>query len=116
MLNSGSAYAGWVTVSEDKQEGKTVYVNPHTIHRNENLVKMWVLLDYQTPQYMGDSSYRSEQAPNLYDCAEERFRMLALANYSGNMASGNVVYSTAFDLPESTKWQPVFPGSLARTL
>ena len=30
-LSSGSAYAGWVTVSENKQEGKTIYVNPDTI-------------------------------------------------------------------------------------
>ena len=92
VLSSGSAYAEWVTVSEDKQEGKTAYVNPDAI-RNGNLVKMWTLLDYKTTQMREGSLYMSEQAQHEFDCAEERFRILALAKYSGNMASGNVVYS-----------------------
>jgi hypothetical protein len=115
VLSSGPAYAEWVTVSEDKQEGKTAYVNPDAI-RNGNLVKMWTLLDYKTTQTREGSLYMSEQAQHEFDCAEERFRMLALAKYSGNMASGNVIYSSTFDSPETTKWQPFSPGSLAQTL
>jgi hypothetical protein len=116
LLSRGPVYAEWVTVSEDKQEGRTVYVNPDAIRRSGNLVKMWALLDYKTTQKRGGSLYLSEQAQHEFDCAEERFRMLALAKYSGNMASGNVVYSSTFDSPETTKWQPFSPGSLAQTL
>ena len=101
LLSRGPVYAEWVTVSEDKQEGKTVYVNPDAIRRSGNLVKMWALLDYKTTQKRGGSLYLSEQAQHEFDCAEERFRILALSNYSGNMASGNVVYSTTIDLPET---------------
>jgi surface-adhesin protein E len=115
LLSSGPAYAEWVTVSEDKQEGKTAYVNPDAI-RDGSLVKMWTLLDYKTTQKREGSLYMSEQAQHEFDCAEERFRMLALSNYSGNMASGNVVYSSTFDSPETTKWQPFSTGSLAQTL
>jgi surface-adhesin protein E len=106
LLSSGPAYAEWVTVSEDKQEGKTAYINPDAI-RDGSLVKMWTLLDYKTTQKREGSLYMSEQAQHEFDCAEERFRMLALSNYSGNMASGNVVYSSTFDSPETTKWQQV---------
>jgi surface-adhesin protein E len=106
FLSSGPAYTEWVTVSEDKQEGKTAYVNPDAI-RNGSLVKMWTLLDYKTTQKREGSLYISEQAQHEFDCAEECFRMLALSNYSGNMASGNVVYSSTFDSPETTKWQQV---------
>ena len=116
LLNSRPAYAEWVSVSEDKQQGKTAYVNPDAIRWNGNLVKMGTLLDYKTTQKREDSLYMSEQAQHEFDCAEERFRMLALANYSGNMASGNVVYSSTFDSPETIKWQPFPPGSLAQTL
>jgi surface-adhesin protein E len=115
VLSSGLAYAEWVTVSEDKQEGRTAYVNPDAI-QNGNLVKMWALLDFTTTQKREGRLYMSEQAQHEFDCAEERFRILALSKYSGNMASGNVIYSSTFDLPETTKWQPVPPGSLAQTL
>jgi len=115
LLSSGPGYAEWVTVSEDKQEGKTAHINPDAI-RDGSLVKMWTLLDYKTTQKREGSLYMSEQAQHEFDCAEERFRMLALSNYSGNMASGNVVYSSTFDSPETTKWQPFSTGSLAQTL
>ena len=116
VLSSGPAYAEWMTVSEDKQEGKTAYVNPDAIRWNRNLVTMWTLLDYKTTQKREGSLYMSEQAQHEFDCAEERFRILALAKYSGNMASGKVVYSSTFDSPETTKWQPFSPGTLAQTL
>ncbi len=116
VLDRGPAYAEWMKVSELKQEGSTVYVDPSTVRRNGNLVKMWTLLDYKTIQNSGDRSYLSQQAQSEYDCVEERIRMLAFGSYSGNMANGKQVSSTMFDSPETSKWVPVSPDGLARTL
>lgn len=77
---------------------------------------MWGLFDYKTVENGVNGSYLSQQAQNEYDCAEERVRILAIANYSDNMASRTVIYSTVADLPAPAKWTPVFPGSLAQTL
>ena len=116
LLSSDPAYAEWMKVSEIKQEGSTVYVDPSTVRRNGNLVKMWTLVDYKTLQTSGDRSYLSQQAQSEYDCVDERIRMLAFGSYSGNMASGKQVFSTMFDSPETSKWVPVSPDGLARTL
>ena len=54
LLSSGPAYAEWVPVDEHDQAGtteSTSYVDLDTIRRNGDLVKMWVLFDYETRQY-----------------------------------------------------------------
>lgn len=116
LLSSAPAYAEWMKVSELKQEGSTVYVDPSTVRRNGTLVKMWTLVDYKTMQNSGDRSYLSQQAQSEYDCVDERVRMLAFGSYAGNMASGKQVSGTMFDSPETSKWVSVSPGGHARTL
>ena len=44
VLRSGPAYAEWVVVSGD-ESGTTAYVDPGTIRRNGDLVKMWTRYD-----------------------------------------------------------------------
>jgi len=43
---SSSAAAEWVEVDSD--ETLTFYINPTTIRRDGNLVRMWELLEYKT--------------------------------------------------------------------
>ena len=40
--SSGPSYAEWLFVSGDDEAGMTVYVDPDTIRRNGDLVKMWL--------------------------------------------------------------------------
>jgi len=112
VLSSGPVYAGWELTSGDDETGLTVYVDPDTIHRKGNLVKMWQLYDYKTVQTVAGDSLLSFKRYNEYDCTEERTRMLAYTWYSGKMGSGQVVYST----PDEQQWEPVVPGSINRTL
>jgi len=37
-------------VSELKQEGSTVYLDPSTVRRNRDLVKLWTLVEFKTIQ------------------------------------------------------------------
>jgi len=100
--------AEWVSNGTNNQRGRTVYTDPDTIHLKGDGVTMWSLNDYKTIQRMGSTSYLSYKVQTEYDCAEERIRKLASTFFSGNMGSGDVVYS----ISKEGKWQQVEPGSL----
>ena len=78
LLMTGPVYAEWVKVSDGDEAGKTIYVNPATIRRNSNLVKMWQLYDYKTVQTIGGIRFLTAEEQWEFDCAEERGRVLAL--------------------------------------
>jgi len=89
-----------------------VYVDPDSIRRKENLAKMWQLYDYKTVQTVAGDSLLSMKRFNEYDCTEERTRTLGYTWFSGNMGSGNVVYSTT----EVQQWEPVVSRTINHTL
>jgi hypothetical protein len=111
-LSSGPAYAGWVLTSGDDEAGLTVYVDPDSIRRKGNLVKMWQLYDYKTVQTVAGDSLLSIKRYNEFDCTEERTRMRAYTWFAGNMATGKVVYSTT----DEQQWEPVVSRSINHTL
>ena len=106
------AYAEWVKIGDGDEAGKTVYVDPATIRRNSNLIKMWQFHDYKTVQTVGGVRFLSAKEQWEFDCAEERSRVLALKEFSGNMGSGTVEYTNS----QVGKWIPVMPGSTGRTV
>jgi hypothetical protein len=112
VLISGPAYAEWVKVAENKQAGMTVYVDPDTIRRKEDVVKMWDLYDFKTVQTKVGDSFLSVRSQTQYDCAEERTRILACTWFLGNMGNSKPVLSNS----DEQKWKPVEPESVRRTL
>lgn len=111
-LSSGSAYAEWVKVSDSDEAGKTVYVDPTTIRRNSNLVKMWQFYDFKTVQTVGSIRFLTAKEQWEFDCAEERSRVVARKEFSGNMGSGPMVSTNS----QVGKWVPVIPGSIGQTV
>jgi hypothetical protein len=103
LLCSGPAYAEWVKVTGNAQEDATLYVNPDTIRRKEEMVRMWVLTDYKTIRTVRGESYLSTKGQEEYDCDGEHSRYLTLMVFSGNMGGGKAVYST----PRESAWEPV---------
>jgi hypothetical protein len=112
FLSSSPVYAEWLKVGDSDEAGKTVYVDPATIRRNRNLVTMWQFYDYKTVQTVAGIGFLTVKEQWEFDCAEERSRVLALTEFSGNMGSGTVVYSNS----EVGKWQPVAPSSIGQLL
>jgi hypothetical protein len=112
VLSSAPAYAEWVKVGDGDEAGRTVYVNPATIRRNSNLVKMWQLYDYKTVQTVGGIRFLTAEEQWEFDCAEDRGRVVALKGFSGNMASGTMVYTNS----EVGKWISVMPNSIGHTV
>jgi hypothetical protein len=111
VLSSGSAYAEWVQVGTT-DNGVTVYADPDSIRRKGELVKMWSLYDFKIVQYVLGVAFLSSKGQIEYDCAEERLRGLAVAEFSGNMGKGTVVYT---DSSEGT-WIPVAPHGVVQAL
>jgi len=110
FLSSGPVYAEWVEIGDTDEF--SVYVDPDTIRRKGDLVKMWNLIDYKTAQASRGSSFLSLKGQQEYDCAEERVRAIASTTFLGNMGSGKV---DGTDSNESN-WSPVSPDSTAKGL
>ena len=112
VLSSGPAYAGWVAVGGNDQIGMTTYVDPATIRRKGDMVKMWQLNDFKTVQTVEGNSFLSTKKQREFNCAEERIRILAATQVSGNMGNGEVVWVNS----NEQKWEPFVPGSIGQTL
>ena len=84
---SNSAMAEWVWVG--KSEGNfTTYVDPTTIRKSGNKVKLWRLTDYKMAIKFTNGQYLSTKSQMQHDCMEEQFRMLYVTVYSENMGLG----------------------------
>ena len=113
LLSSGPAYAEWVVLPGGGDDAVlAVYVDPGTIQRKGDLVKMWSLYNFTTIQTNASTPYSSYKAQNEYDCAGERSRILAVTFFSGQMGRGQVVFSDSAE----NDWQPVAPESIGRSL
>jgi len=114
FLSNAPAYAEWVAVEKDYLLPglQTVYIDPDSIRRDGNLVTMWQFYDYKTVQTVGGIRFLTAEEQWEFDCAEERSRVLALKEFSGNMGSGTVVYTNS----QEGKWVPVRSGSMGQTV
>ena len=113
MLCAGSAaYAEWVRVVTNAVLTVVVYVDPDTIRHKGDIVRWWELWDFKTMQTGGGSPHLSSKMQMEYDCVEERRRILALVDFSGNMGDGHVVG----DISTENKWVPVVPESLSQVM
>jgi Surface-adhesin protein E len=98
VLSSGTAYAEWVEVGGKVEEGQTeytVYVDPDTIDRSGDVVKLWVLMDFKTTQIVPKPPHMSVKSQREFDCTKDHMRVLAITAFSGNMATGKAVYSSS---------------------
>lgn len=107
VLSNGPSYAAWVFVSSDDEAEMTVYVDPDTIRRSGDLVKMWHLSDRKTVE-----GYGSIKSQREYDCAAARHRLLAASILSEHMGRGQVLS----DNVQEGRWIPVAPDSSGQYL
>jgi hypothetical protein len=105
---STSAMAEWVEVGSSVEYGITLYVEPITISKSENMVKMMRLTDFKTVQENAGKQYMSTKKQHEYDCKKERVRTLWSTFYSKNMGDGDVIA----DVEGTHKWTPVAPDSV----
>jgi hypothetical protein len=106
IVVSVPAWAEWVEAG--RYPTSTVYFDPSTVRKAGNRVKMWDLVDHKRQKTWGIiKPYLSVRTQSEYDCKEERLRTLYFDWHSGNMVSGEIVYTDA----DSKKWEPLQPRS-----
>jgi hypothetical protein len=91
LMVSTSGYAEWTAMGGDGDA--TAYVDFGTIKRKGNKAKMWYLTDFKVVKESEGDRYLSMIARDEYDCEEKTKRTLDLYLYSGNMKSGEIVFS-----------------------
>jgi hypothetical protein len=110
----GPAHAGWVALEKRHQApGKqTVYFDPDTIRQEGSWVSLWQLAN---TKWMGEPptpKFLSAKTHKQFDCAKGRFLVLAVVEYSREMATGK----SSGGYIENGSWQQVEPQSVNQAL
>ena len=112
LLSREPTMAEWMPIYEIHQLATTVSIDLDTIRRNGELAELWVLYDSKTTQAGRGGLLRSTKAQGEFNCVSWKSRILAITDFSGNEASGKVVYRNS----DEQQWEPVKPGTLGFTL
>ena len=112
LLSIERANAEWMPVYEINQLSTTVSIDPDSIRKKGDLVELWVLYDSKITQAGRGGPLRSTKAQDEFNCEAGLSRVVGVTDFSGNEASGKVVYSNL----DEQQWEPVVPGSLGLTL
>jgi hypothetical protein len=107
LVLTGPAWAEWVRVGQSEIGYK--YIDPATIRKDGNLVRVWSLTNLKQRHKDGELSSRSRIE---YDCKQERLKFLSMTEHSGPMASGTELRSAIGD----GQWSDIPPGSLSETV
>jgi hypothetical protein len=102
--------AEWFLV--DGNNKARIFIDSETIIRNGERVSVWVLDDLRTAQTRWFTTYLSSRAQEEHDCSNERFRLLAVEHFTGNMGTGAVVYQKSGE----SAWAPIPRGTLAQSV
>ena len=113
VLFCGIVQAEWVEITMTYEGTITVYVDPTTIRKSGNNVKMWRLADFNSVQEDHGDKFLSSKSQHEFDCKEEQKRTLYFSWHSENMGGGDVVYIG--DEPQKN-WSPVAPNTIGRTI
>jgi hypothetical protein len=112
-ISSNCLKAEWVKLSA--KDNLTTYVDPTTISKVDNIVKMWGLVDLKESkkEELG-KSFLSAKGLQEYDCKDEKIRKITLSFYSGNMGAGEIIHT--YDDTDKWKWTPVAHGTISETM
>ena len=111
VVVSSGAIAGWMRVGEYGE--MTVYADRINIRMQGEMVKMWHLIDYKSPQKDGsDPPFLSAKIHAEYDCNLKKNRELFMAWHSGNMGDG----ATTDTLNQIQPWTQISPKTVGETL
>ncbi len=101
LLVSTNVFAtDWVKAGEN--DNFTHYVDPQSIRRDGNKVRVWVLQDFKSGQVLDDNKTRffSMVERDEFDCFEDTYRAIDIYYYSGKMGAGG---DAVLSIPNITK-------------
>ena len=114
VLSCGPVYAEWVAVTKSAADD-TIYINPETIRRKGELVEVWVIWDYRVARQLPipPRYFLSRRHLQKFNCAEKRYRLVAVTWFSGHMTEGVRLND---DETEEIAWRAIPPDSVDRHL
>jgi hypothetical protein len=104
---SGNATAEWNKVTE--LEAGSLYVEPASIQRNGDVVKMRSLYDLNSAivSKANGKPYASQNLQGEYDCRKAQWRPLDFSWHSERMGEGKMVEH----LSDTFRWEPIPAGT-----
>ena len=102
--------AEWLLV--DRNEKDAIYVDSESISRNGVIVRALVLDDLKAANTRGLSTFLSTRNQEEHDCSKERFRLVAIERFAGNMGTGHSIYKKSGE----SSWVPITRGTLAQSV
>lgn len=103
-----AAAADWTRLGEGNAIFQA-YVDLDSIQRSGGSVRMNSLYDIRMNDMTPDGRpYRSTVAAREYDCGGKQVRILSFVDYSGPMASGEIVSQRE----RTGRWEPVVAGGI----
>ena len=106
LMSISAAALAQVWLETSKNDKYTAYASPSTMKREGNIVRMWSMFDYKTPQPdAGGKQFLSAKRHFEYDCKEQRVRALAVSSYAQKEGKGDP-YSS-FNVKD--EWKTVAP-------
>ncbi len=108
LLSSGSAWADWTPVGNDK-DIYSAFADKSTIHARGANVSMSGMYDFIKRDFTPDGrGLFSTVVLREYDCTGRRVRLLSAIDFSGHMGAGEAVSTSAY----TGRWEPVVEGAL----
>lgn len=111
VLGVRPVHGEWIAVDRNDRIPRlqTVYVDPATIRREGHQVTLWQLTDYTWMQGGRKSTrFLSTTTHKQFDCVEQRFRLLAYAEFLRHMGTGRRKNGYV----DQDTWLPVEPESV----
>ena len=110
MMFCSISWAEWIIFSDNGKGEKFLFEN-NSLRKQGFIVKMWSMSSGHESA-LGAKVYRSSKNLYAYDCKNEVRDLLAGAAFSGEMGTGEVIFSDTF--PENN-WVPIIPGSIGES-
>lgn len=110
LWSAGAVCAEWLLV--DRNEKDAIYVDSESISRNGVIVRALVLDDLKAASTRGLSTFLSTRNQEEHDCSKERFRLVAIERFAGNMGTGQSIYKKSGE----SSWVPITRGTLAQSV
>ncbi len=103
---AATAGAEWVPAKGHQAQGVNAYAARSSIRRQGNIVKMWGMFDFASPQVADGQRYLSVKNEMEFDCKNFRARIDSITGYSGHKGSGSVVNRYGSPL----NWESISPN------
>lgn len=103
-----NAHAEWTKY--DDFNGRTLYFDAPSMKRDGDILKVWLLHDFKSPQELspGSGKYLSSRIQVHFNCRDMTSSLAHASTHTERQAKGKVIASKTF---ATTDWTPIAPAT-----